>query len=219
MLPSIDDGSRSVEESLAIISHHYEAGIRTIVATPHIRSDLFFNTRQTIIEAFDALFIPCQTRFPDLTLRYAAEYFGDDHFVSLLENDEILPLFDDYVLVETSMRKDQPFFVEILELMLDKGYKPVLAHPERYRTWWNNKNIYDQVYQMGVIFQVNLLSLAGVYGPQEQETAEILIRQGKISAVGSDLHRPSQYQHILKAVQNPYFSELSSLPLLNRNLL
>lgn len=202
---------------MSLIAHHYDAGIRTIIATPHIRSDLFFNNKQSIQASFDLVSIPCPSLYPDLNFKYAAEYFADDYFVTLLERDEILPLFDRYVLVETSMRKEQPFFIQILELMLDKGYKPVLAHPERYRTWWGNKKIYDQIYEMDVIFQVNILSLAGVYGPTEQEMAELLIRQGKIKAVGSDLHRAAQYQHILKAVQNPYFSELSSLPLLNRN--
>ncbi|CAG5007926.1 Tyrosine-protein phosphatase CpsB [Dyadobacter sp. CECT 9275] len=217
LLPGIDDGSASVQESMEILTRHYASGIRRIIATPHIRSDFFLNSRQTILPAFEKIRAEANIRYPDLSLGYAAEYFADDYFVMLLETDDLLPLFDEYVLVETSMRTEQPYFRDILRLMIDKGWKPVIAHPERYRPWWSNRKIYDELFEMGVIFQVNLLSLAGKYGPREQEMAELLIQQGKIKAIGSDLHRTVQYDDILKATQNPYFSELSSQPLLNRN--
>ncbi len=217
VIPNIDDGSRSIEESLQIVASHYESGIRRIIATPHIRSDRFLNKEAGIQAAFVPLAEKVAHSWPDLKFSFAAEYFADDYFSVLLEKAEIMPLFENYVLVETSMREEQPHFVAILQKMFSQGWKPVLAHPERYRTWWDAPKIYDQLYEMGVIFQVNLLSLAGKYGPKEQEIAEILISQGKIKAVGSDLHRASQYMDILKATKNPYFSELCQMPLLNRN--
>ena len=115
------------------------------------------------------------------------------------------------------MRYEQPHFLDIIKLMQKKGWRPVLAHPERYRTWWTQPKIYDQVYEMGVIFQVNLLSLSGNYGPNQKEIAELLIQQGKINAIGSDIHHAKQYPDILKATKNPYFTELCDYPLLNRN--
>ncbi len=217
IIPNIDDGSRSIQESLDIISNLYESGIRRIITTPHIRSDLFLNTSTGIRLAFEPLAALSNAKWPDLQLSFASEYFADDHFVSLLEKGDVLPLFDNFVLFETSMRFDQPHFIDIIKLMQDKGWRPVLAHPERYRSWWNHPEIYDQVYEMGVIFQVNLLSLAGSYGPKQKEMAEILIQQGKINAVGTDIHHANQYPDILKSTKNHYFTELCEYPLLNRN--
>ncbi|WP_025764425.1 tyrosine-protein phosphatase [Dyadobacter tibetensis] len=217
VLPGIDDGSRSIEESKSIITQHYQSGIRRIIATPHIRSDFFLNTKASILAAFNSVVETASKDWPDLEISFAAEYFADDHFVELLERREILPLFDNKVLVETSMRLEQPFFKQILRKMIDLGWKPVLAHPERYRPWWNTRTIYDEIYEMGAIFQVNLLSLAGKYGPKQQEVAERLIMEDKIGAVGSDLHRSSQYADVLKATESPYFTQLSERPLLNRN--
>lgn len=215
VLPGIDDGSPTMAESLAIVEAHYKAGYRKIIATPHIRSDFFPNTRQTIHEAWEPLNELVGTRWPDLSLTYAAEHFADDYLMVLLENDELLPLFDRYVLIETSMRAEQPHFVAIVRALLDKGWQPVLAHPERYRTWHSRPERYAEMREMGVIFQINLLSLGGQYGPVEKNMAEGLIRQGWAGAVGTDLHRANQYPYLQKAAQTPEFEMLCDLPLLN----
>lgn len=215
VLPGIDDGSPTMDESLAIVEAHYNAGYRKIIATPHIRSDFFPNTKQTIHEAWAPLNELVCARWPDLSLTYAAEHFADDYLIVLLENDQILPLFDRYVLIETSMREEQPYFVDIVRAMLDKGWQPVLAHPERYRTWHTRPERYAEMREMGVIFQVNLLSLGGQYGPVEKSMAEKLIQQGWAGAAGTDLHRANQYPYLQKAALNPEFQQLCDLPLLN----
>jgi protein-tyrosine phosphatase len=215
VLPGIDDGAPTLAESLAIVEAHYQAGYRTIIATPHIRSDFFPNTKQTIHEAWSVLNkIVCE-RWPDLSLTYAAEHFADDYLMVLLEEEQILPLFDRYVLIETSMRAEQPYFVDIVRALLDKGWQPVLAHPERYRTWHSKPERYAEMQEMGVIFQINLLSLGGQYGPIEKSMAEGLIRQGWAGAVGTDLHRANQYSYLKKAAQSIEFQMLCDLPLLN----
>lgn len=215
VLPGIDDGSSSMDESLAIVEAHYQAGYRKIIATPHIRSDFFPNTKETIRAAWESLNELVRVRWPDLSLTYAAEHFADDYLMVLLEEDQLLPLFDRYVLIETSMRAEQPFFVGIVRALLDKGWQPVLAHPERYRTWHSRPERYAEMREMGVIFQINLLSLGGQYGPTEKSIAEALIRQGWAGAVGTDLHRATQYPYLQKAAQNPEFRRLCELPLLN----
>lgn len=215
VLPGIDDGSPTLAESLAIVEAHYKAGYRHIIATPHIRSDFFPNTKQTIQAAWAPLNELVSARWPDLSLTYAAEHFADDYLMVLLEEDRLLPLFDRYVLIETSMRAEQPYFVTIVRALLDKGWQPVLAHPERYRTWHSRPERYAEMREMGVIFQINLLSLGGQYGPTEKSMAEGLIRQGWAGAVGTDLHRATQYPYLQKAAQNPEFQRLCDLPLLN----
>ncbi|GAB2784098.1 capsular polysaccharide biosynthesis protein [Rhabdobacter roseus] len=219
LLPGIDDGARTVADGLTLLEKHYQSGIRSIVATPHVRADFFLNTQASIRAAWELIYPEAQRQWPDLRLTYAAEYFADDYLMSLIEQEELLPLFDRYLLVETSMNRESPYLSEIIRTLLDKGWKPVLAHPERYRPWHKRPDRYAELHEMNVIFQVNLLSLAGVYGPAEKAMAEKLIHLGWVGAVGSDLHHPNQYHYIQKAVQNPFFQMLNDVPLLNHALL
>jgi protein-tyrosine phosphatase len=218
VLPGIDDGVQNMQDSLALIDAHYKAGIRKIIATPHIRIDFFKNTQESIHNAWLQLTEVTKEQYPDLIIQYAAEYFADDYFLTLIEKREILTLSENYVLVETSLRHDQVYFQDILKEMILQGYQPVIAHPERYQAWHVKPERYAEIYELGVIFQVNLLSLGGAYGPTEQITAERLIQQGWIGALGSDLHRVSQYKYIKDAIENPYFESLKDFKLLNHTL-
>lgn len=218
VLPGIDDGAQNLQDSLALIDSHYRAGIRTIIATPHIRIDFFKNSQESIHNAWTELTNITNDQYPDLEIKYAAEYFADDYFLTLIEKREILPISGNYVLVETSLRHDMPYFRDILKEMILQGYQPVVAHPERYQAWHNKPERYAEIYELGVIFQINLLSIGGAYGPTEQITAERLIQQGWIGALGSDLHRVSQYKYIKEAVENPYFKSLKDVKLLNHTL-
>lgn len=215
ILPGIDDGPASLAESLQLLRLHYEAGVRNIVATPHIRSDFYLNTQDSINAAWELLQEKATELYPDLRLHYAAEYYADDYFMVLLEKDQILPLFERYVLVETSMRVDQPFLNDILTATIAKGWQPVLAHPERYRQWHHQRERYAELRDLGVLFQINLLSLGGMYGSVQQEIAEQLIQQGWVHAIGSDLHRANQYKNIEQAKQNPHYKAMDSSKLLN----
>jgi protein-tyrosine phosphatase len=215
VLPGIDDGAQTLEDSLALVDAHYRSGIRRIIATPHIRVDFFKNTEASIHNAWLQLTAITKEQYPDLQIDYAAEYFVDDYFLTLVERREILPLSGNYVLVETSLRHDQAYFRDILQEMILQGYQPVVAHPERYQAWHLKPERYAEIYELGVVFQINLLSLGGAYGPTEQITAERLIQQGCVGAMGSDLHRVSQYKYIKDAVENPYFKSLRETKLLN----
>jgi tyrosine-protein phosphatase YwqE len=218
VLPGIDDGAQNMQDSLALIDAHYRAGIRKIIATPHIRVDFFKNTEESIYNAWLQLTEVTKEQYPDLTIQFAAEYFADDYFLTLLEKKEILPISGNYVLIETSLRHDQVYFRDILKEMILQGYQPVVAHPERYQAWHVKPERYAEIYELGVIFQINILSIGGAYGPTEQITAERLIQQGWIGALGSDLHRVSQYKYIKEAVENPYFKSLKDTRLLNHIL-
>jgi len=218
VLPGIDDGAQNLKDSLALIDAHYRAGIRKIIATPHIRMDFFVNTYESIHDAWTRLTNVTNEQYPDLEIQFAAEYFADDYFLTLLDKGEILTLSDKYVLVETSLRHDLVYFPDILKEMILKGYKPVVAHPERYRAWHDKPERYDEIHELDVIFQINILSIGGAYGPTEQFMAEKLIQQGWIGALGSDLHRIGQYKYIKEAVENPYFQSLKDTNLLNHIL-
>lgn len=190
IIPGIDDGSPDVNTSVELIERMKGWGINRIIASPHVTQDTFENTPETITSAFTALKTELEARNIDVALSHSAEYRIDEFFLSQLECGKIVPLPGNYLLVEN------PFFQEpwnIDQLLFDlkvKGYKPILAHPERYFYYYGNKRArYDELHNVGTLFQVNLLSLAGYYGKDEKVIAEYLVEKGYVDFIGSDLHR------------------------------
>jgi tyrosine-protein phosphatase YwqE len=113
----------------------------------------------------------------------------DDHFYRLLsEGQSLLTLKDNLVLVELSFAVPAINLKELLFEMQVKGYQPVLAHPERYLYFGANKGWYDQLKEAGCLFQLNLLSFRGYYGPESQQLADWLIKKGYVDLLGSDMH-------------------------------
>ena len=198
VLPGIDDGSPDVEHSLALIHQMKEWGLERIIATPHVTEASFENTPQTIGSAYSRL---CQeTNLDELGIKlcYSAEYRMDDNFWGILQREEIIPMPGNHILIENSFL--QPFW-NIKSLVFDlqiKGLSPILAHPERYAYYYDDKKIYKELHEQGCEFQVNLLSLAGYYNKRAKEVAEWLISKQMVDYLGSDLHNSSHVLHINK---------------------
>ena len=170
VLPGIDDGSPDVEHSLALIHQMKEWGLERIIATPHVTEASFENTPQTIGSAYSRL---CQeTNLDELGIKlcYSAEYRMDDNFLGILQREEIIPMPGNHIL----------------------------AHPERYAYYYDDKKIYKELHEQGCEFQVNLLSLAGYYNKRAKEVAEWLISKQMVDYLGSDLHNSSHVLHINK---------------------
>lgn len=189
ILPGIDDGAQTIEESLLLIETLVKQGMQNFICTPHIFKELYPNTPLTIKNAFDSLLPVVQEKFPNVQIKYAAEYYMDDFFDELLEKKEkLLTVFDDCVLVEHSFMQVPFDLKEKLFNLQMAGYTPILAHPERYEFYAANKKAYDSLYDLGCIFQINLLSLTGYYGKVPMELAKYLIEKKYVKLVGTDIH-------------------------------
>ena len=98
---------------------------------------------------------------------------------------------DNFILIENSFMQE-PWHLDQLVFDLQvRGFKPILAHPERYSYYNNKKERYGELHRAGLAFQINLLSLAGNYGKMERKIAEYLMSEGMVDFVGTDLHRTS----------------------------
>ncbi len=198
ILPGIDDGAPSLEDSIQLIRRFKKLGIEDFICTPHIMNDYYPNTPSTISAALEDVEIALSEN-PDLKeikIRAAAEYMMDQSFMDILESDEILTLKDNYILVEMSYFQAPINLKEILFQLQTKGFKPVIAHPERY-AYYHSKDLgkYEDLKNRGCLFQVNALSLSTHYGSGIQRTAFQLIEAGLIDLMGSDTHRE---QHLDK---------------------
>jgi len=189
LIPGIDDGVKTVDDSIRLIRGLMELGYRKIITTPHINADIFPNTPE-IIRGGQAL-VSAELVRQGLEVEFsaAAEYLMDDHFHHLLsEGEQLLTLRDNMVLVELSFAVPNINLKELLFEVQVKGYQPVLAHPERYLYFGASKGWYDQLKEAGCLFQLNLLSFRGHYGPESQQLAEWLIKKKYVDLVGTDMH-------------------------------
>jgi len=172
--------------------------ISRLICTPHVMNDYFPNTPETIESAHTNLksAISEFDEFKNFRIKFAAEYMMDQSFFELLEKEDLLTLKDKYILVEMSYFQAPINLKEILFKLQTRGYKPVLAHPERY-AFYHSKDLrrYEELKNRGCLFQVNALSLSPHYGTNMQQIAYKLLEEGMIDYIGTDTHRE---QHLDK---------------------
>lgn len=213
ILPGIDDGAATVDDSVAMIDALVELGFSGFIATPHIISDIYPNSASTIAAAWEQL--PEAHR---RLLRYSAEHMVDYQFVELLHKKELMCFGNNYVLIEMSYAAPSSNIWEVIFDMKVRGYQPVLAHPERYGYYHSRHNVYREFVKSGCMLQVNLLSLSGYYGKRIKSVAQQLLDDRLIDFAGTDCH----HQRHIEALRAMQFSremkQLSNYPFRNAEL-
>lgn len=220
LIPGIDDGSPDMDTSIQLIEGLRDAGYEKLITTPHLMFDMYPNNRQIITRGYEKLKAELKKRKINMDLRAAAEYFLDDHFDSLLEKDEpLLTIKDNLVLVEFSFASAPLDYKEKLFNLQMKGYKPILAHPERYTYFHQRPEVYEELRNAGCLFQVNILSLTGYYGKGVAQMAARLFKLGQIELLGTDLHHHRHLEHLQSQETYQKVNEVAAaLPLLNSQL-
>lgn len=188
-IPGIDDGAKDLETSIRLIRGLIGLGYKKIITTPHINADIFPNTPEIIHNGQALVAAELKRLAIDVEFHAAAEYLMDDHFIRLLSEDQpLLTLKDNYVLVELSFAVPAINLKDLLFQLQLKGYVPVLAHPERYLYFGANKGWYEELRNLGCLFQLNLLSFCGHYGPDSSQLAEWLVKKKFVDLLGTDMH-------------------------------
>ena len=189
LLPGIDDGSPDVETSVELVRALSLAGINHLICTPHVISDLYRNTPETINAALEILKKACRQNGLHTNITAAAEYMLDDHFMELLRRKKpLLTLTKNYLLTELSYATP-PFNLEQITFEINiNGYQPLMAHPERYFYYHKNYDAYFRLKELGFLLQVNLLSLVGYYGKAAAKAANFIFKNNLVDFVGTDLH-------------------------------
>ncbi|MBC7523087.1 MAG: histidinol phosphatase [Flavobacterium sp.] len=200
LLPSIDDGSKNIEDTIAMIIELNKLGFAKFVTTPHVMTFVWENSRNTIEQTLNET----KKKLLDSNIlnpiKSGAEYMMDINFLKLVNSEKLLTLKDDYVLVEMSYLNAPIQLYDIIFDLQLAGYIPVLAHPERYNFYHNNLNEYKKLKNAGCLFQLNLLSTTGYYGPQISKIADYLLQQNMINFVGSDVHHQKHIDFISKKI-------------------
>jgi protein-tyrosine phosphatase len=220
LLPGIDDGAPDVTTSVFLIKGLMELGYKKLITTSHIYTDLYPNTKQTILQAYDLLKAELIKEQIDIDLTPAAEYFIDEVFAAKLQKgEELLPIKDNKILVEISFVSPPRELNHVIFDMVTGGYVPIIAHPERYSYYHRDKDIYEQFKHQGCLIQVNMLSLIGYYGKPVQDIAIYLAKNEMIDLVGTDLHHGRHLAELQSAEMIDAVQELlKNCTLLNATL-
>jgi tyrosine-protein phosphatase YwqE len=220
LLPGIDDGAKSLEDSLELIRGMKALGYQKLITTPHIMWDMYKNTPSIIGEKLDLVRTAMQQEGIDIEIDAAAEYFLDEHIIQLLEKREpLLKISGNMVLTEFSMAFAPLNVKDILFEMQMSGYQPVLAHPERYVYLQHQKDFFVELKDAGCLFQLNLLSLTGGYGRSVADLAAWLMKNEFYDIAGTDLHHTGHLEALKKYQANHQLKDwLNTSKVLNTKL-
>lgn len=197
ILPGVDDGVEKMSDAISILQQYEQIGITEVWLTPHIMEDLP-NTTTKLAAQFNDL----KNMYKgDISLHLAAENMIDNLFLERLEANDLLPIGKNRntLLVETSYFNATMQLYDTFSRIQAKGYHPLLAHPERYN-YIDSISTYQRIHEMGVHFQINLMSLCGHYGPAVRAKAYALLNKGLVDCIGSDLHR-LQHLGIIQSIK------------------
>jgi protein-tyrosine phosphatase len=219
LLPGLDDGVQSLEESEQIVQRFKSMGYTKLITTPHVMSDSYRNTTERILSSLSEVKRHFSDKGIAVQIDAAAEYYLDEELVHRIENDKpVLTFGGRCLLFETNFMTEPLNLREFIFLLTTKGYKPVLAHPERYTFLQQNPDKAEDLINRGVLFQVNINSLSGYYSKPAQALARKLIEKGRVHFVGSDCHNYAHVELLERTLQSRLYQKLLSLPLLNNSL-
>lgn len=188
----IDDGAKLEEDSLSLIYELKNLGYTKAITSPHIMDGVYDNDSTIISRGLEKVNELIYKNNIEFKLEAAAEYYIDDSFLAKIAKRDILTFGDDFVLIEFPMI-DIPVNSDVFIFELQaKGYKVVIAHPERYKFTIGKTELYDKWKSLGCYLQVNLLGAVERYDEQTTAQVKYMADNKLIDFLGSDAHNTRQ---------------------------
>ena len=218
-IPGIDDGAQTLEQSMELLTAMHALGYRKVVTTPHSMADGYKNTPEIILGGLAKLRAEVARVGLDIEVDAAAEYYLDHELEKNVVEKRVLTFGDRLLLFELPFISEPQVLLPVIFQMQTQGYRPVLAHPERYSFWYHDFLKYERLKERGVLFQLSMIALSGAYGPQAKQIAEKLIDAGAYELIGSDCHSMGHIEAMKDTLTRPYLHKLlASGKLLNATL-
>ena len=220
LIPGIDDGSPEMETTIVLLKKFIDLGYKKVITTPHVMSDYYKNNPEIILSGLNNVRKEIKKQKLNIEIEAAAEYNLEPEFEKLLDDGKLLSFgAEKYLLFELSFFDEPLRLNETIWKMIEKGFRPVLAHVERYGYWHNNYDKVEEMINRGVKLQLNIGSVTGAYGPEVKKFAERLIKDEIIEFVGSDCHHLHHLEMINHAIRIPIFHSLvKQSQILNKSL-
>ena len=210
ILYGIDDGADSIEESLRLIKKAYDNGYTDLILTPHYRKIHGFTCNNKVKDyVFKSLKEEIKKNMLPINIYLGNEIALDEDLFYYLETDMITTINNGkYLLLELPFKRAFSKLKEYIEDLHSKGYKVIIAHPERY-CYYKNLKIFEELINMGVLLQGNFESLNGKWGRHAKQKLTIMLKRHMIHFLGSDIHhsRENSYSELNKLI--PLLEELT----------
>ena len=189
LLFGVDDGSRTLEESVHVIKKLSEVGYTDIILTPHyINDSTYVSTREENLDVLKRLKVGLIRNNVNVNLYLGNEIYIDSEIANLLKNNIISSLNDTkYLLIELPMSGESEIYYDIFLDLINMGYKVILAHPERYISFQKDFNKIYELKELGVLLQSNVGSVLGDYGRGAKKTIKRLLKENLITFMGTDI--------------------------------
>jgi protein-tyrosine phosphatase len=218
-IPGIDDGAQTLEQSIELISAMHELGYTKVITTPHVMADGYRNTPENILGGLETVRRELLVKGIPVEIEAAAEYYLDHELDRLVKEQHVLTFGDEFLLFELPFLSEPMMLLSVVFEMQSAGYRPVLAHPERYQYWHTDLSTMEKLKDRGVLFQLNTIALMGAYGPGVKKAAEKIIDNGWYEMLGSDCHRMDHVGALKATLSEPYLHKIiGSGKLLNATL-
>jgi protein-tyrosine phosphatase len=190
ILPGIDDGASSLEESLAMARIAVDDGIRVMVATPHVITGLYPNTREAILTATEKLQRVLRENDVSLSILPGAEYHLEPDLPKWMARGELLTVNDAgrYLLVELPAALVPEYTGKVFYELQLQGVTPIIAHPERNIDFAREPGLLHELVSHGALVQITAGSLTGLMGSEAAATARTFLKQGCVHFIASDAH-------------------------------
>lgn len=191
----IDDGSKTIEESITILKEARASGITDVFLTPHYIENTKFNANNKKKEKIKlALERKLKEENIDINLYLSNEVYINENIIKLLKKYEINTINNtNYILIELGMFKEIPQTKPILLELLKNDYIPVIAHPERYIYIDSKLEYIKELRNAGCLFQGNYQSLFGKYGSRAKKMLKKMLKEDLIDFLGSDIHHKEDF--------------------------
>ena len=208
LIPGIDDGAQDMDQTIAMLAKFESLGYKKVVTTPHIMTDSFPNNPEIILSGLEKVKNEIKKVGIEIEIEAAAEYYFDETLMPKIKNKELLTFGDNYVLVEFAFHSPPQFLDQLFFELKTHGYRPVIAHFERYLYYLGKIDKAEKWRSEGINIQINLNSLFGQYGPEVQKQAEKLIDEAQFDFVGTDCHRIEHLMILEKNLSSPYLHKI-----------
>lgn len=203
IIPNVDDGARSVEETFNILKEAQEADFTDVILTSHFLLNYYETNAQELIFWKEKLQEVLKKQGTKINLHSGMEIYITNQMEELLENKKILTLANSrYMLIELPLATNVKYFDYVVYYLEAKGIKPIIAHPERYKCVQKDPDIVEEYIEKGCLIQCNYGSIVNLYGREAEKTIKTLLKKNQVHFLGSDVHRENgTYLIILDAIK------------------
>ena len=217
IVPGVDDGATDIEETGKLLRMEYEQGVRTIIATPHFRFRMFETSAEKVKEQFKLVEKAAAEVASDLHVYLGCEFHTNMEMISMLRENKVMTMAGSrYVLTEFSHNSEENYIRERLSTLLSGGYKPIVAHIERYEATRTSMDFVEELVDMGAYMQINADSIIGKEGFGTKRYCKKLMKYDLVHFVGSDCHNLTSrvsrigeaYNYVSKKMDEAYADHL-----------